>query len=133
MTTNTRQIDSEQWQDFFDRFSRHYKGRAFTVSMRGRDGRLHTIARHLPLLGITAEQKGRRVEVEVIVGDSPDAHVTHVVKRPSHVHVMQVGDGQDNAMEIGSSEGPDVRIEWDTTETAEAELAPATGMKGEMS
>jgi hypothetical protein len=84
-----------------------------TVELLGKDLGVHVVARQLPLMGITAESRpgGKRV-IEVIVGDSPDAHVTHVIQSPVHVRVKQVGNGEDTALQIESLAGPTVLVDF---------------------
>jgi predicted phosphoribosyltransferase len=92
-----RCIPSEQWRPFFDGLSRHYQGRPVNVEFRGWRGDVHKVAQG-PLLGLTAERAGDHDVIEVMVGDSPEANINHVVQRPVRVEALQIGNGHDNAV-----------------------------------
>ena len=85
----TRDVRQSEWPAFLDDFSRQHEGQLATVESAGREFGIQANAKNLPLLGITAEAHGGDMpEIEVMVGDSPDAHVVHVITRPAAVRVV---------------------------------------------
>lgn len=109
---NTREIDRAEWAGFFDAFSRHYRGRAVSVELLGPEIGAQTMARREPLIGITAQSvPGTDDEIEIILGDAPDAQLTHVVRSPTHVRVKQPDNGEDSHVQIQSATGPEVLID----------------------
>ena len=92
-----REIPSGQWKPFFDDLSREHLGqRVWVRATAQREGGARDEAKDLPLIGITTDQPGVGPErIEVIVGDSPDAHLTHAVLRPSKVCVEEDDRGVD--------------------------------------
>ena len=114
MTINKRYIPAQQWRPFFDGLSRRYLGRPVNVELRGWRGDVQMIARRLPLIGVTADQTGDHEVIEVMVGDSPESNVNHVVQRPARVEVLQNGNGHDGVVRIECAAGPTVQIDLDT-------------------
>jgi hypothetical protein len=108
----TREIDRSEWTAFFDTFSRHYRGRPVSVEVFGRDIGVQTMARRQSLVGITAQSSpGAEDEIEIMIGDAPDAQLTHVVRAPTHVRVKQPENGEDSYVLIQSESGPEVLID----------------------
>jgi hypothetical protein len=99
----TQEVLAEEWSSFFDRFSRMYKDKRVTVETMGKDVGVQANARDMPLMGITAEPRdGARGDrkIEIMVGDSPHAHVIHVITRPYRVRVAEWNDGYSAALQI---------------------------------
>ena len=129
----SRDLEREQWQRYFDGFSRTHRGRPVTVESMGTEVGLQTIARQLPLVGITADSSsGSDMVIEIIVGDSPDAHLTHVVHHPSQVRIAQAHDGADDIVLIESADEPATLVDvsemgssaWDEYVTGKMGTAP---------
>lgn len=77
------------------------------------EGRADTLADRLPLVGITVEPPRGPVEtIVVMLGDSPREHVSHVVREPCRVRVVQVNNGEDDVVIVDSSAGPATRIDF---------------------
>lgn len=111
----TRELDQSEWTSFFNCFSRHYQGRRVTLELkeRGPLGTPQMIARDLPLMGITAEKRDGEIKtIEILVGDSPDNHLMHIVNAPSRVSVAQITNGEDEALIIESMSDPTVELDF---------------------
>jgi hypothetical protein len=111
----TRELDQSEWASFFDCFSRHFRGRPVMLDVRdpAAPGIQRHVARDLPLIGVTAEHfDGRITSVEILVGDSPDEHVSHVVNAPSRVSVAQISNGEDEVLVIDSETDPTVTLDF---------------------
>jgi hypothetical protein len=103
------------WPAFFNDFSRQYRGQQVTVQVLGRSGisRGRILARRLPLVGITAETDGQTVcSLEIIVGDSPEDHIMHVVNAPLRVRIGQISNGADEVLFVDSQNDPTIRVDF---------------------
>jgi len=110
----TRELSAKEWAFFFDGFSRRFRGRPVTVGLsEAAEGRADTLAKAMPLLGVTVEPpRGRPESIVVMLGDSPRANVVHVVREPCRVRVAQLTDGEDDVLIIDSGAGPTTRIDF---------------------
>jgi len=103
--TQTREIDRRQWKPFLEELSRLNLGRRVRVEVLRPGIGIHTEARDLPLVGIMTDHSAEGSDlIEVIVGDSPAAHLTHPVSAPEFVHVVET-DGIASAVQIVSGDG----------------------------
>ena len=101
-----REVEVSEWRPFFDRFSRAHQGQRISVESAGRDFGVQTNARNLPLVGITAEPKAAGPpEIQVVVGESPGASVTHVIARPAKVSIAEWNDFVSAAVRIEADDG----------------------------
>jgi hypothetical protein len=112
---DTRDLDPTEWAAFFDAFSRHYRDRPVTVDIErpGHAGGTSVIARRMPLVGISCEPHTGAVQsIEIIVGNSIDDDLVHVVNAPRRVRVGQISNGEDEVIVIDSSTDPTARIDF---------------------
>jgi hypothetical protein len=109
-----RELSQEEWAKFFDAFSRQFRGRRMTLGLsEAAEGRADTLAEGLPLVGITVEPPhGPAESIVVMLGDSPHGHVSHVVRAPCRVRIVQVNSGEDDVVIVDSSAGPATRIDF---------------------
>lgn len=121
-----REIPSGQWKPFFDDLSREHLGqRVWVRATAQREGGAKDEAKDLPLIGIATDQPGAGPErIEVIVGDSPDAHLTHAVLRPSKVCVEE-GDRGVDFVQIESAEGGTTTVSFSLPASANTPQALA--------
>lgn len=96
----TTEIPRDQWVTFFDGFNRRHKGWLVTTEMLG-----EVEARLLPLEGITPELRVGGDQMEIVVGNKVDAHLSHTVTSPTHVYLSQTAEGADELLEIRSGAG----------------------------
>jgi hypothetical protein len=102
----TRDVPQSEWATFLDHFSRQHVGQLARVESAGREFGVQANARNLPLLGVTAEVHGGGVpEIQVMVGDSPDAHVVHAISHPAAVRIGESNDGSSATLQIQSQDG----------------------------
>jgi len=101
----TREISRDEWKPFLDQLSRVHLGQKVRVEILSDGVGVRTEARNLPLLGITTDHDGgNRDLIEVILGDSPDAHLTHAVEEPTWVHAAEDDHGL-SAVSIVAADG----------------------------
>ena len=123
--TQTRELGREEWPPYFDRLSRQYGGLPVSVELTSEYTGIRTMARHVPLVGITVEQDGKDEEViQVVIGDSPDALMTHSVIGPEHVLVSQPVDGVDREIEIRCTNGSRLFLMFERPGASAARHAP---------
>jgi hypothetical protein len=107
----TREIPPEAWHEFLDRFSRQHEGWLVTLEVLGRLG-AQPEARELPLRGISARSHGRHREISVVIGEAPEASLTHIVAAPRHLRLDQTEEGADRALQIESEDGETTLLQF---------------------
>jgi hypothetical protein len=119
----TREISKSQWVSALDQFSRTHRGQRVSVESAGKDFGVQANARNLPLMGVTAETHSPGPpEIQVMVGDSPDAYIDHVIRRPAKVQIAEWNDDASATLRIQSEDGTVTLIQADP---AKALLPPA--------
>jgi hypothetical protein len=99
------EIPREQWKTFFDDFSKQHEGWIVNWEVLGKDiGDQEKTAR-LPLVGISADLKGRQPRIDVMVGGRLDAHVTQIIETPKRVWFKAPEQPGHEAIEIESQDG----------------------------
>lgn len=94
----TRQVPHEDWESFFNEFSKKHTGRPVATELHGRGAVDDEEVNTLPFMGVTLEKKGSdALSVRVMLGDSPEVHLTHEVFAPKAVWVRSDRD-EDGAM-----------------------------------
>ena len=101
----TREIIRDEWSSFFDQFSRMHQGKRVNVQTMGGEVGVQSNATNLPLMGVVAEPPGGGGSIAVMAWESPDAHVTHTIARPSHVRVAEWNDAESAAVQIEAEGG----------------------------
>jgi hypothetical protein len=101
----TQEIPQQEWTGFLDQFSRRHQGWKATVEVLGNEIGAELEARDTPLVGISADQKDAERSISIIVGDSGNQHLTHIVSDPQYVRLKQTDDGVDEALAIESRDG----------------------------
>jgi hypothetical protein len=101
----TREIPPEDWLRFFDDFSKQHEGWIVTWEVLGPDLGDQEKTAGLPLVGVSADVKGRAPRINVMVGDRLDAHVTHIIEAPKRVWFKPDEHPGHEAIEIESSDG----------------------------
>src|SRR5205814_10410000 len=86
-----------------DQISRLHHGQSADVEIVGPDANVQAPARGVPLLGITADERPRRIEIMAGKPDGP--HVRHSVPTPTHVRAADWNDGVSAALEIEGEDG----------------------------
>jgi hypothetical protein len=101
----TQEIPREEWQGFFEVFSRQHEGWLATLELLGSDIGAQEEAHELPLEGLSLDSGGNESEAIVIsLGRTRRDHVTHTIKQPEHVWLEQTAEGANAALEIESSD-----------------------------
>jgi hypothetical protein len=99
------EIPREQWIRFFDDFSKRHQGWIVTLEVLGQDLGDQEHASQLPLVGISADLKDREISINVLVGDRPETHLTHIINTPGRVFAKEPEEPAHEALEIESGDG----------------------------
>jgi hypothetical protein len=100
----TREIPRDEWLPFFDSFSREHEGWLSTIEILDAELGAQIAASEQPLAGITADLKASDV-ISILVGAPSGAHIAHMIRTPTHVHVKETAEGAHEALHIESSSG----------------------------
>lgn len=101
----TQEIQRDEWETFFDTFSRQHEGWLATLEVLGPDIGAQQEADDLPLEGITATSKDSAVEsIAISLGKTPEDHITHTITEPTRVWLRQTSHGANAALEIESAD-----------------------------
>ena len=102
----TKQIPTNEWLKFFDNFSSRHAGWLVTLEIFGTELGAQVQERDLPFAGIVDEWDeihGNRIAM--MFGETPDAHITHRISRPTEVSLEYTEGGADVALAIKSADG----------------------------
>ena len=102
----TKQIPKNEWQLFLDRFSRQYQGWLVNLEIFSSEIGAQVQEVGLALGGLTDESdavKGNTISI--MLGATPDSHITHCINVPLEVSLEQTDEGADAALSIKSADG----------------------------
>ena len=104
----TQEIPREQWNDFFDSFSRQHEGWLASLEVFGKDVGAQQEGLELSFEGISLNSGDKESDSVVInVGKSPADHVSQTIDQPKHVWLQRTAQGADASrfsfMECGAS------------------------------
>lgn len=110
----SRELKPAEWTNFFNGFSRRFHGSKVSVAVRDKPHGLRFLAQQLPLQGVMLEmdQKVGTPSIEVLLGESGAARITHVVRTPRRLRVGQVSNGADEVLLIRSATGATTIIDF---------------------
>jgi hypothetical protein len=101
---DSQEIPREQWIRFFDDFSKQHEGWIVNWEVLGSDIGDQEKTTRLPLVGISADAKGKP-RIDIIVGGRLEAHVTHVIETPKRVFFRQAEQPGHEAIEVELDDG----------------------------
>ena len=102
---STQEIPREQWNNFFDSFSRQHEGWLATLELLTTDLGAQKEANELAFEGISLNSGNAAPQAIVInLARSSTDHVTHVVDHPRHVWLQRTDEGADASLEIESDD-----------------------------
>jgi hypothetical protein len=101
----TSTIARNEWQSFFDGFSRRHEGWLVTLEVFQPQIGAQVEARDLSLEGLSAELgKGHKGKIEIMIGGRPHQHITHTVFNPVEVSLEHTEYGANHALAIRSAD-----------------------------
>lgn len=109
----TRQIPRDEWAEFFDELSDQDETTLVTVEALDDDAGDQIVARDLRLQGITLEEKGSdQGEIEIMLGDAPDVHLSHVIKTPTRVSILETEEGDPQTLQVEATGEPTTLVHF---------------------
>ena len=100
-----REIPRNEWVGFFDTFSKQHEGWVATIEVMGSQIGDQEESTRLPLVGLSADTKGRGAGIAIMVGDRPEGHVTRIVNAPKRVWLKESEEPAHDAIEVESEDG----------------------------
>ena len=98
---STQEIPREQWNNFFDSFSRQHEGWLASLELMSSDLGAQEEANELSFEGISLNSEKDQSEAIVInLARTPADHVTHMIDHPKHVWLQRTDEGADASLEI---------------------------------
>ena len=102
----TKEIPKNEWQQFFDIFSRQHEGWLVTLEIFGSEIGAQVEERGLAFEGIVDEGDDLQGhEILIMFGAKPDDHITHSISNPTTVSLQQTDEGADAVLAIKSADG----------------------------
>ena len=102
----TKEIQKNEWPEFFDSFSRQHEGWLVTLEIFGPEIGAQVQERELAFEGIVDEwDEVQGNQIVIMVGAKPDDHITHSIDRPIEVSMEQTDEGADAVLAIKSADG----------------------------
>jgi hypothetical protein len=122
----SREIPREQWIRFFDDFSKQHEGWIVNWEVLGSDIGDQEKTKRLPLVGISADVKGDKPRIDVMVGGRLDAHVSQIIEAPKRIWFKEPEEVGHEAIEVESEDGKVTLVTFSHVdpEIAERQLPP---------
>ena len=117
----TKEIQPNEWRQFFDDFSRKHQGMPVDIEILGTEIGAQTQEKGLTLEGISVErneESGQRIMI--MAGASADDHISHSINHPVQVTIEQSDDGADVAVAIEEADGPTALLRFKSPALLEA-------------
>ena len=112
----TEEIPREEWNKFFDTFSRQHEGWLATLEVLGRDVGAQEEAHQLPLAGVSLSSGGEEAEmVSIDLGKRLDEHVSRAISDPSRIWLQKTDSGANAALEIEAADGTKTLLRFRST------------------
>lgn len=90
MTTN--EIRQNEWDNFFNAFSRQHAGWNTKVAILNTDIGAQVQAEGLPFGGITYESLNDVNRIEIMIGQKPEEHISHTITNPSKIMLQTINE-----------------------------------------
>lgn len=97
---STTEVTRNEWNSFFETFSKQYAGWLTTLEIFGDEVGAQTEAVELPFEGISLNSDKEPESLIINLGGTPDDHISHMVERPRQVWLRQTAEGTNQAIEI---------------------------------
>jgi hypothetical protein len=125
----TREIPREEWNEFFDSFSRQHEGWLVTLEVLGHEIGAQVEEHDLSFGGIANEwDEIHGNQIVIMLGSKPHDHISHSIDGPTHVFLEQTDEGADVALSVRSGDGITALLRFRTAilpEMVDAIFVPA--------
>lgn len=100
----TSEIQQNEWNNFFNTFSKKHAGWNARVEILNPDIGAQVEAHGLPFGGITYERLKGVNRIEIMVGQKPEDHISHTITNPSKVMFQTINEMAET-LEFETSDG----------------------------
>lgn len=125
------QIERDRWKDYLTEFGRSNELRPARLEILSDEFGANEKAQHLPLIGISYEEKGSDAgDVLITLGGAnaeDGRHVTHTIRAATAVAARDGDDGRADALEIIGADGEKAILAFEQPLQIEAETSSAAG------
>lgn len=102
----TREIPREEWNQFFDSFSRQHEDWLVTLEVLGQEIGAQVEEHDLSFGGIVNEwDEIHGNQIVIMLGTKPQDHISHTIDRPEQVFLEQTDEGADVALLVRAADG----------------------------
>lgn len=102
---STTEIPRTEWPDFFLEFSREHEGRLVVVEVFDLEIGAQMEAHEVTFEEISADfRAGGNERIVLMLGKTPETHLTHIIAAPDHVRIERTEDGLHEALQIESGD-----------------------------
>ena len=101
----TQSIQRDQWNSFFDGFSKDYMGRSGSLELVGSTVGDQVVAEGQIFRGISADLKDGENRIILQMSPSTDDGTTHSIIAPTAVWFKEGTDQEETSLEIRSADG----------------------------
>ena len=110
---STHEIPREQWDSFFDSFTRQHEGWLATLEIFADAHGAHREAEELPFEGISLDaDDGELDSVIISFGGAPEKHVTHTIHQPQQLWLQRTSEGANSALEIKAADNSNTLLRF---------------------
>ncbi|MGE5612083.1 MAG: DUF5335 family protein [Bacillota bacterium] len=107
----TFEIPRDQWRPFFNNINQQYRNWQTTIEVMGQDLGDQPEAEGAPLQEINFEDRGSETgDIEIALGETPDAYQTHRIGRPERIRVTDSRPGVERDVQIEAADGLTVLV-----------------------
>jgi hypothetical protein len=97
----TREIPRAEWPEFFTSFTRLHEGWLCSVEILDPAIGAQVQATDALFMGIAGELDDVPT-IEIVLGDDPERHLSHMILGPDHIWLEQTERGADEALAVDS-------------------------------
>lgn len=123
------QIKRNNWKDYLNEFSRRNRTRPARLEILSDETGANEQAEHLPLVGISYEEKGSDAGDALVTlggeGAADDRHLTHLVSQVASITASTGEDSREDALEITGADGTKTILAFEQPLQLEAENSAA--------
>lgn len=88
-----QQILRNEWEKFFHDFSRFHQGWVMSLDIFSQEFGAQIGAREISFVGMVVEESGKGISsIELILGKTPDNHLTHTIASPTRIRFESQGE-----------------------------------------
>jgi len=101
----TYEIKKQNWADFFESLTkRRFEWKTRVEILKNEMGD-QLLTEGLPFNGITVESKGDTTSIDISVGESTEAHHTHIIKDPTRIAYLAADESRGEVVDIEEVDG----------------------------